>query len=66
MSAHTYADLGLVALDIFTCGETNPHHVLTFIREEIDLGETTIREFSRFPEAGDRSDLAATSMTVSV
>ena len=23
-SVHTYADLGLLAMDIFTCGDTNP------------------------------------------
>ena len=48
-SAHTYADLGLVALDVFTCGNTDPHRVLEFIREEIDLGEVSIREVPRFP-----------------
>ena len=64
VSAHTYADLGLVAIDIFTCGETNPQGVLAFIREEIDLGEVTIREFWRFPETGDRSDFSPASMTV--
>jgi len=47
-SAHTYADLGLVALDIFTCGDTDPHDVLRFMREELDLGDVTIREVSRF------------------
>jgi S-adenosylmethionine decarboxylase len=48
-SAHTYADLGLVALDVFTCGNTDPCQVLEFIREEIDLGEVSIREVPRFP-----------------
>jgi len=48
-SAHTYADLGLIALDIFTCGKTDPRDVLAYIREEIDLGEVTVREVSRFP-----------------
>ena len=48
-SAHTYADLGLVALDVFTCGNTDPRRVLEFIREEIDLGEVSIREVPRFP-----------------
>ena len=47
-SAHSYADLGLVALDVFTCGETNPHDVLMYMREELDLGDVTIREFGRF------------------
>jgi S-adenosylmethionine decarboxylase len=47
-SAHTYADLGLIALDVFTCGKTEPQDVLAYIREEIDLGEVFIREMPRF------------------
>lgn len=47
-SAHTYADQGLIALDIFTCGNTDPHQVLKYIQEDLDLGQVTIREFDRF------------------
>jgi len=47
-SCHTYADLGLVALDVFTCGRTNPRDVLDFIREEIELGDVVIRQMPRF------------------
>ena len=47
-SCHTYADLGLVALDVFTCGRTDPQDVLHYIREEIELGEVSIREVPRF------------------
>lgn len=47
-SVHTYADQGLVALDIFTCGNTNPHQVLEFMQEELDLGEVTVKEVDRF------------------
>jgi S-adenosylmethionine decarboxylase len=47
-SCHTYADLGLVALDVFTCGRTNPQDVLDFIREEIELGDVVIRQVPRF------------------
>ena len=28
VSAHTYADLGLIALDVFTCGKTDPAKIL--------------------------------------
>lgn len=48
-SAHCYADLGLIALDVFTCGDTDPNEVLRLIREELDLGEITIKEVPRFP-----------------
>ena len=47
-SCHTYADLGLVALDVFTCGRTNPRDVLAYIREEIELGDVAIRQMPRF------------------
>ena len=49
-SAHTYADKGLVAMDVFTCGSTNPRDVLRYIQEEIDLGDVTIQEAERFME----------------
>lgn len=65
-SAHTYADDGAMALDIFTCGNTEPLQVLRYIGEEVDLGDVTIREVSRFdvatiPAAGNRSQMAATA-----
>jgi S-adenosylmethionine decarboxylase len=47
-SCHTYADLGLIAMDVFTCGNTEPRDVLRYIREELDLGEVTVREMPRF------------------
>ncbi len=47
-SAHTYAELGLIAMDIFTCGKTDPKDVLKYIREEVDLGEVTVVEAPRF------------------
>lgn len=47
-SAHTYADLGLIALDVFTCGKTDPEDVLSYIREEIELGDVSVRVVPRF------------------
>ena len=52
-SAHSYADLGLVAMDVFTCGHTNPRDVLRYLREEIDLGDVSICEMSRFEVADE-------------
>lgn len=49
ISAHSYADLNMVALDIFTCGSTDPRNVFELLRAEIDLGETDMREVGRFP-----------------
>jgi len=52
-SAHTYADDGLIALDVFTCGSTDPLRVLEYIREEVDLGDVSIRTVPRFAEDGN-------------
>lgn len=49
VTAHSYADLGLLALDIFTCGDTDPMDILRYTRENIDLGKVSIRELTRFP-----------------
>jgi S-adenosylmethionine decarboxylase len=48
VSAHSYADLGLVALDVFTCGETDPREVWDRIRAELGLERFTVREVRRF------------------
>ena len=53
-SAHSYADLGQIAMDIFTCGKTSPKKILGFIREEIELGEVSTSQVSRFRETPPR------------
>jgi S-adenosylmethionine decarboxylase len=47
-SAHTYADLGLMAIDFFTCGTTNPEDILRYVRDAIDLGDVEVRRIGRF------------------
>jgi S-adenosylmethionine decarboxylase len=47
-SAHTYADVGLIAMDIFTCGTTDPAEILREIRTQIDLGDVTVTRMARF------------------
>jgi S-adenosylmethionine decarboxylase len=47
-TAHSYADDGMLALDIFTCGETPPIRILELIRQELDLGEVQLRILQRF------------------
>ena len=58
-SAHTYADLGLIAMDVFTCGNTHPRDVLRYIQEELDLGDVTVTEVGRFSTPGTRESLTA-------
>jgi len=53
-SVHTYADLGLVALDIFTCGDTDPSDVLRYMTDELELGDVSVREVPRFRTSVDR------------
>ncbi len=47
-SAHSYADLGLIAMDIFTCGGTDPAEVLKNLREVVFLGDVSVRSEYRF------------------
>lgn len=48
LSAHSYAELGLIALDLFTCGNTDPREVLRLLSERVDLGEITTNMVDRF------------------
>ncbi len=59
VSAHTYADLGLIALDVFTCGKTNPAQILEYMREELDLGDVTVKAMPRFhlPDSNASSEV---------
>ncbi|MBN1589290.1 MAG: adenosylmethionine decarboxylase [Pirellulales bacterium] len=65
-SAHCYADTGQIALDIFTCGETKPRHVLQYILEEIDLGRVSVRETPRFVPDCRLADVTDRSTPVEV
>ena len=62
VSAHTYADLGLIALDVFTCGSTDPARILDYMREELDLGDVTVKRLPRFlmpeEEASTEADVS--------
>jgi S-adenosylmethionine decarboxylase len=47
-SVHTYADLGLLALDIFTCGGTDPRAIWESLRARLGLAEVFVRVVPRF------------------
>ena len=47
-TAHAYADQGLLAIDIFTCGTTSPWEILKHLQEAVDIGNVKVREFGRF------------------
>jgi S-adenosylmethionine decarboxylase len=50
-SVHTYADRGLIAMDIFTCGSTDPKRIWQGIQRSLALENASIRECSRFEMA---------------
>ena len=60
-TVHSYADLGLVAMDIFTCGRTDPQTVLDFVLEELDLGEFSVQRVKRLETRDEMSRLAGIS-----
>ena len=63
-TAHSYADLGQIAIDIFTCGSTDPWDVLSRIRQEIDLGDVKTDLVMRFevnPKGGVCGEATAAS-----
>ena len=35
ITAHCYADRGLLAIDCFTCGKTNPDHIADVLHERL-------------------------------
>jgi len=47
-SVHTYADLGMLAMDIFTCGHTDPEVVWEFVRDRLSIEHASLRMVGRF------------------
>jgi S-adenosylmethionine decarboxylase proenzyme len=47
-SVHTYADEGLMAFDVFTCGSTDPREVWRLVREDLGIDQSDVREIPRF------------------
>lgn len=43
ITCHSYTRLGLLALDVFTCGSTNPEIISTYIKEKLELRYPTIK-----------------------
>ena len=48
ISCHTYADSGLLAMDIFTCGSTNPRDIFDILKEDLRLTNYNIKTVERF------------------
>ncbi len=62
-SAHSYAELGLIAMDVFTCGDTDPYQILKYMQEELDLGDVSVREFGRFDVSANIHESFSTELS---
>jgi len=47
-SVHTYADLGLMAFDVFTCGSTDPRAVWAHVQQRLGIEQAEVRDVPRF------------------
>jgi S-adenosylmethionine decarboxylase len=43
ITAHSYTKRGLLALDVFTCGQTNPEIVAKYVKDELEKKYTNIQ-----------------------
>lgn len=43
VTCHSYTRLGLLALDVFTCGKTNPEIVSNYIKDKLEKKYTNIK-----------------------
>lgn len=50
-SVHTYADLGLLAMDVFTCGSTDPMEIWRNLSEKLGIENASLRMVDRFESA---------------
>lgn len=58
-SVHTYADLGLIAMDVFTCGTTDPRQIWENLRSRLGLTHYTVSCVHRFETSVSSIPLAA-------
>jgi len=65
-TAHCYCESGQIAIDIFTCGDTDPWEILEYVRNNLDLGEVSATEVGRFYEVDERSPMPVISHTPDV
>jgi S-adenosylmethionine/arginine decarboxylase-like enzyme len=43
ITCHSYTQKGLLALDVFTCGQTNPEIIANYIKEQLELKYPNIK-----------------------
>lgn len=47
LAVHTWPEKGYVAIDIFTCGQTNPQAAMEILKTKLEPEFVTIREVAR-------------------
>lgn len=47
ISMHTWPETGYVAIDVFTCGKTQPHKAIHYLREQFQPERAEIKEIER-------------------
>ncbi len=57
-SVHTYADLGLMAFDFFTCGHTDPKKIWSIISSKLGIVKATVTEHGRFEVTAEAAAVA--------
>ena len=62
-SAHSYADLGLLALDVFTCGQTDPRDIWELLRADLGLHEAQVRLVDRFETVAETEPRSVAELT---
>lgn len=55
LSAHSYADLGLIAIDVFTYRGINPRTIVKDIVSNLGTAKVTVREFKKIQLPSKRS-----------
>jgi S-adenosylmethionine decarboxylase len=58
-SVHTYADLGLMAIDVFTCGATDPVRIWDLMRRELGIEQAEVSSVERFATQAGTAQSAA-------
>jgi len=48
LTVHSYADLRRIAVDVFTCGNSNPCLIMAELQKRVDLAEPVVKVITRF------------------
>lgn len=55
ISIHSWPEAEYAALDVFMCGNANPHAIVDVLREEFSASDVAVKELKRGEELADKS-----------